>query len=402
MNRLYKLAFLFLVYTTASGQSIDSSKNESYIMYSDLLVTKSIHINGQVGFVTTFVNNALIRNDFWSDDIILDQINSLGQTNRLGAFVDGDITYMTGNKKGLYFGIGYKNIVAATSQKELIELAFRGNSNLPSIKLEQKNAFEQTGIASISIGRAIYDSASKTQIAFGFDIYAQQQHTKIVGRDGLFQTDSAGESLTVSDADIVLTQNLVDPFKSLGIGVDFEIKQQIKNRDYWSFSVSDLGIIRSSEVRSAIMLSDFDFDGFDVSSQINSAGGIQIQDSFNQNYFNTDTTTEMRLVPFRTSFRYIKSLGIINSFESRLSYLYFTGYYPLLEASYQQQFKSKSAGWRIGARIGGFGSYGLNLGINLPFGTGHSFKLDVAGLESMASNNLPINWYSKFGLIIQL
>ncbi len=401
MNKLYKLTLLFLVYSNAVGQTLDPAYNSDNYHFEDLAVTKSLELDGDLGFTTTFVNNALIKNDYWSDDVVLNQINSLGQTNRLGGFIHTGITYNTGNTNGLYIGANYNTMLGVTSQKELIELALRGNQNQPTIDLVQKNAFEQMSYGSVSIGRVRYDSAKSTQIRYGLDFYSQQQFVKVVGNQGRFETDSSGEKLTVTDADVVVTQNLSNPFTSFGVGIDFEISRLFAN-DCWSFSLLDLGVIRSSEMRTATMLSNFVFDGFDVSSQVNSAGGIQIQDSFNQNFFETDTTSKIRLVPFQTCLQHVKVLGTNNSIDSRLTYIYFSGYYPLLETTYQQQFKAKSALWRVGARLGGFGVYGVQFGTVLPFGNGHSFKLDVVGLESMASSNLPVNWFGRFGLSIQL
>jgi hypothetical protein len=400
MNRLYNITLLIFLSFSVYGQNADTIQTNSNLATSSTANQERVEIKSDLGLVTTFLNNALLSNDYWTDRILQDQVDNLGNRNRLGAFSKSTAYYHTGNTSGLYFGVSYKNITGLVSQKEPVEVVLRGNKNVPTILIENRNAFERIGMAGLTIGKERYDSSKHMTFSYGLTLLQRQFYSKFTATDGMFITDSSGEQITVSNANAVYAQELAGNLESFGLGLQMRLEKDLINNDRWTFSISDLGIIRSSNYRVSTMKSGFTFDGFDVSSQVSSAGGIEVKDSVNQNYFETDTTSKLNLAPFETSFRYIKSLGASNFVDSKISYLYFAGYYPLLETSYLQKFKSSQASWSVGARIGGFGSYGLLLGAVLPINNKHLIRLNVAGLESMASNNLPVYWYGQCSLRI--
>ncbi|MFT5722897.1 MAG: hypothetical protein ACI9JN_000002 [Bacteroidia bacterium] len=402
MNRLYNLALLIVFSFSLSAQTMDSTV--SWSGPNDYLFdnSKKLVLSSDAGLVSSFLINSLIFQDFWTDDIIQNQSNALSSSNRLGGFINTGATFYSGKKQGLYFGINHNAITGLSSQKDVVKMVLRGNHDFPSLSLDQNNKFESQRYSALTIGLSEFDSSSKTKMSFGFSLLFGHQYAMIEGSSGLFVTDSSGEEITVTGADLVIQEDLSNFFGTIGAGFNFQVVQQRPNSDVWSFQVSDFGFIQSSNIKTSTLLKDFTFDGFDVSSQINSSGGLKIKDSVDQNYLDIDTSSGTRLAPFQTAFRFIKSLGNSNQLDTRISYLYFSGYYPLLESNYQQQIKGKKGSWRIGARLGGFGAYGINFGAVLPFSSRHLLMIDVTGLESMASNNLPVYWYGKLGLTFKL
>ncbi|MFT5512344.1 MAG: hypothetical protein ACI8SE_000742 [Bacteroidia bacterium] len=400
MNRLFNLGVCLLVFYNSVAQNTDSS-DVSVGQLLALRPTEKLKIDGDIGLITTFLNNSLISNNYWTDDLILNQVNNLNDVNRFGAFGGLSTIYYSGKPSGLFYGLGYKNLNGGTSQKSILEAILKGNQNQPSIVLDRRNGFEQIGYGYVSLGREVFDTIKNRRIAVALNLYARQQYTKFLGTSGSFEVDSSGEFLDVRDADVLVLQDLSNPFESFGIGITMSYTQSV-NDDLWSFKVEDFGVIRSSNMRTAMLNSSFTFDGFDVSSQIDNAGSLQLQDSLNQNFFETDTSSDLRLMPFETSVQLLKSLGNNNILDASLSYVNLVGFYPLLEAVYQQPFKGSKANWRVGAQVGGFGNCGVNLGGEFPFGLGHIFTLNVAGLESLSSDNLPVYMYGKMGLKIQL
>lgn len=400
MNKLYKLTFLFLVSSTCAAQQNDSTYQPWYA--SSFASEPSIRLEGELGLVTSFLNNTLIKNDYWSDEMILNQVNNLGQHNRLGGIVHSTMTYHTGGSSNLFYTLHYKNITGFTGQKELINLALKGNAKQPVLDFEQKNGFQQQSFGSVGIGKSFHDSVRRTRMNVGISLYFEQAFNKISANRGRFETDSSGESVMVSNADVHLMRSLDNAFSSPGLGINFVFTHLNKSNTQFHFRLKDFGVVRNTQYNSAQMIPAFVFSGFDVSSHVNSAGSINIQDSIIQNYFTSDTTSTLRLLPFETSVAIVKPLGVNNTVETKFSYLYFTGNFPLLESNYEQLFKSSNASWRVGARLGGFGWYGINLGLKLPFGMGHQFAVDVTGIESMVSSNVPVNWTGRFGLLIKL
>lgn len=398
MNKLYNLSVLLLVFGTAYGQDIDSSAVE-YSFHQHLSIDKKIVVTGEGGFMTSFLNNTLVKENYWTDEIIQNQINNLGDANRFGAYGDFNAAYHSG--KGLIYGAGYLNIVGGLLQKQLLQIALEGNQSQPIITLENNNGLEQLGLGYISIGKEKIDSAKSTRMFYSLKLYSRQQYSKVSATSGKFELDSAGESINVSDANVAVTQGLSDPFTSFGLGIGFGFEKPYRD-GLITFSFDNLGLLLGRQTRSAQMHSNFVFDGFDLSSQINQAGAIAIQDSLNNQFFDVDTSSAVQLLPMIFQLGYDKPLGNQNLLHVELRHLYFTGYYPLVKAEYHQKFKGKSAAWNIGTRIGGFGNYGLSFGAKLPINNKHQFTIQVAGVESMVSSNLPVNWYGRFGLSIQL
>ncbi len=397
MNRLYNLAGLVLFFGTSFGQDIDSITQKTPFQ-QEMSIDKQLVVLGNGSIVTSFLHNSLVRENHWTDEIVQNQINALSNQNRFGAQTAFDVKYHTGD--GTYFGAGYQNIIGGIAQKSIFQLVLEGNQNQPNITLDQNNGFEQIGFAYLSFGKAFKDTAAQRKTSFGVSLYGRQNYSKYTASSGTFDLDSAGESIQVNNADIAISQDISDPFNTFGLGASFKI-DQIINENLISFEIQNLGVFFGSKTRSAQMLSAYSFDGFNLSSQINNAGSVRLQDSINNNYFTTDTSSAVQLLPFSTSVAVNKPLGNRNNFRAELHYVYFTGYYPLLKAEYHQHFKGKSASWNVGARVGGFGNYAISLGTHIPLSK-HTLTAQIAGLESMISENLPVNWYAQVGLKVML
>ena len=397
MNRLYNLVVLILLYGTCFGQEGDSVIQNTTFQ-KEISIDKKLVVVGNGGVITSFLNNSLVKENHWTDEIIQNQINALGSNNRFGAYAAFDAAYHIGD--GTFFGAGYQNIIGATTQKSIFQLILEGNKNQPNITLDQHNGFEQIGFAFVTVGKEFVDSSAQRKTSFGVNLYGRQNYSKYSADGGTFDLDSAGESIQVNDAALSISQDISDPFNTFGIGASFKMNQ-IVDENLISFEINNLGVFFGSNIRSAQMIEAYTFDGFNLSSQINNAGGVTLQDSVNNNYFETDTSSAVQLLPFSTRFAISKPLGNRNSFRAEIHYLYFTGYYPLLKAEYHQHFKGKNASWNVGARVGGFGNYALSLGSYIPLGK-HTLTAQIAGLESMVSENLPVNWYGKIGFKIML
>ena len=323
MNKLYNLSFLLLVFGASYGQDIDSSIQENSF-YQDPTIEKKIVFSGEGGLMTSFLNNTLVKENHWTDEIIQNQINNLGGTNRFGVYGDLNAAYHTGN--GLVFGAGYLNMVGGLLQKQLVQIALEGNQSQPIITLENNNGLEQLGLAYVSIGKEKIDSARNSKMFYSLKLYSRQSYSKLTATSGTFELDSAGESIEVSDANVTVTQDVANPFTTFGLGIGFGFEQPYKD-GLIKFSADNLGLLFGTQTRMAEMHANFVFDGFDLSSQINQAGSVAIQDSLNNQFFNVDTASAIQLLPMIFKFSYEKPLGNQNLLHTELKFIYFTGYF---------------------------------------------------------------------------
>ncbi len=407
MNKLFSLLLLLSLSSAVYSQS-NKTIVDVQLGFNDSL---EVSLVGSAGIVSSFLSNSLVKNDFWTTDIIDEQIQSLNEYNRMGGFITAEIKLLgkasnilsKTKKHQPIFGIGHQSLTAVKLQKDVLGLGLKGNTAYRNISLETTNKFENQQFSYLKIGLAHLNPTRTSKYEIGLNLITSHKMTSGYAKNGTIQTDSISRNITMNDVELEYYQSTNKPFSDLGLSLFYSYLTRLNNnKDILKISLENVGIMSARNQINRVLTNDVDFNGFDVSENIRNTNSLNLEDSVNQNYFESDSSNSFYITPFHISAQYVYFLNENQAIDGSLSYLNFAGYYPLLEADYCQTFGLKSRSWFIGAKLGGFGTYAMNFGVKLPIGNRGLFSFQLAGLESIASENLAVNWYSNVGLILGL
>ena len=402
MNKRFSLVLFLAVAWMPVYAQLDSfpSFNNLQNQQGSFLLAKS-----ELGIGSNFLNRDLVFNDFWSSELIESQVNQLNSTNRFGAYNRSSIQFHTGvdtaAKWRKSFGIGYMSLIGVTASDAFIKTVLEGNKPNRSIDFSNPHRYELWNTVSFDFGFNDYDAVKRRKQSITLSLVGGLNYLNFAADGGSLQTDSSGGRISLTDSDISLASNTNDGLSGYGFTLSYAMTKEVNTSSLLSIKAENLGFIRY-DIRSYDLVSTTSFEGFDVTTPIRTGDEINLQDSVEDQFITQDSGSRIVPFPARLEIGYQHTLSSQNAIEASLSYLHFPGYMPQFEGLYLQRIGQSQALWKIGARLGGFGGYALRLGLELPMGDTSGLQLDIAGAESMASSNLPVNWFGRFGLIIGL
>ncbi len=407
MNKVYSL-FLGLMICLGSQAQAQLEAFDSTINYHRERLTSStdvleISVNGM--FASNFLDKDLLVNNFWSTEIIQNQINRLKTANFGGLEAEAGFDYITSGSKNktetrqsLWIGGKHQARLGLRFNQDLIRLILEGNAENHVIDLN-------TGVNSIQFIQAsqIYGGVSRTSgsskfnVALGF--IAGHNMSQYTIKQGRLITDSNGESVDAEDVDFLFERSRGNNIKGVGAISHFEYLNESKPGEVWSISLHDLGFINWSKVDVIKPLNkSFSYDGFDLTGFWENDFSPNFEDSIRGNYIVEQQISKVKLYPFKLQAKLVHQLSNGDFLSASLQYKYFTGYIPKLSILYGQYFGKNNGRWSIGADVGGFGLAALKFETDIKLSNNSGIRLGLSGVESLLSPNLPVYWTANTSL----
>jgi hypothetical protein len=401
MNKRFSLVLLLAIAWLPLFAQLDSFPTQKSLR---LQPSAYVMAETELGIGSNFLNKELIFNDFWSSDLIATQIDQLSSTNRFGAYNNSRVLYVTALDSSVKwrksFGFSYVSLNGLTASDAFVKTILQGNQPNRRIDFDPVHGYELWNTVSLDFGFSDYDKIKKRNQSITLSLVGGLNYQNLNAQGGYLETDSSGGMITLSETDISLSEN-TGGNSGIGFTLSYSLTKKLNSTSILQFNADNLGFVRY-DVTTYNLVSSTSFEGFDVTTPIRTGEEINLQDSVENQFITEESGARIIPFPARLALGYERTLSYRNALEASVSYLYFPGYLPQVEGLYLQRIGESNALWKIGARVGGFGSYALRLGLELPIGSTSGLQLDIAGAESMATSNLPVNWFGKFGLVVGL
>lgn len=414
MNKRFSLSLVVwtLVLCSVSAQtsnSVVTGGSSAAHFYDGLIFSDGNFIETRIdgGLMTSFLHPDLIRNDYWSEDIISAQKDHLSDQNRFGARASASVLFHQRNKRygtngpSPFYGVRHDFITSFTANRDIMLTALEGNSDHLSMEFNQYNGFETYQASSLLYGLEFSNVEMTTIHRVALSVIAGNRWSNTRSQSGRIDTDSSGEFVKGTNTDI--SYNIVDnePLAGFGAALHYTLAKN-NDRSMWRIDLNNLGVVNWATVRQYSVSPDFVFEGFDVSDAIRNSDEYAFLDSLNKSYVQEKSSSEIRIIPFQVEFIGSRNINTDSRVSTQISYLYTVGYYPKINLNYHQAFSQNNAEWKIGASIGGYGNYALQLGLDVNLGSKGGFRLDVTGMETLIPSSLPVYWYGKAGCFFRL
>ncbi|MBO6516037.1 MAG: hypothetical protein JJ975_05760 [Bacteroidia bacterium] len=364
-------------------------------------------ISSEGGITSNFLNKDLVTQSYWPSDLVQNQINKLANVNRMGGTYSIDLSLHQRNKRigksslSPICALSHDFISGMQANTTVVQTLLEGNKANREVLFSENNSYQTLQTTSLGLGVEWMDSLRTTRHQLVLDLIAGHSYLDFYSHGGSLLTDSIGERITGANTNISLEQSSDQSLPGMGLAINYSYSRKI-SRGRIGFDLQNLGVIRWASSKNFSVQPDFVFSGLDVTQAIRTSSSVNVVDSLNNEYLTETTENPMRILPVRVNVDLFYRLKYNAGIETEINYVYFPGYWPMLSTTYQQAFRSKVAVWKVGARIGGFGNYGLNLGIETPIIKRGGLTLDVVALESLVSSNLPVYWYANLGLRFNL
>ena len=283
MKYIFSSLLILVSFPSLAFQPIDSLhqiKPQNYrIKKNSIVITSDFY------YASNAVTNELLKtyylNGFITDEMKDDVSKNLSDKNRLGGDFSTEFYYsykpdsMFGcDNTGWFIGLKNINHLNAGFTRDLFEVYFRGNKNYEGKKAD----FSDLNYMSLQYQQLQFglskkirkDSATyEAHAAFGFNMGQQLLRIK-TSKSDLYTAD-IGEYLDVNVAvEIHNSDSLhkkLGSFNGFGFSTDLFFSAAIKNKHFFSVSVSNLGFIRWNNQSTELKVdSSFRFNGVDVST----------------------------------------------------------------------------------------------------------------------------------------
>lgn len=406
MNKLFSLVILSLFSIPSQAQQVPAGSFKDYNQHH-FEDSAYLETNFSGGIITNFLTRAMVTENYWTNDIISKQVEQLTNVNRMGFQFEGEVlihgrkSISNPTKLTLLLGLKHNFISAFSANRAVTSTLLEGNKNNRSLNFDQPNKYDQLRISSLNIGGEWLGKDRNSKQQLYVSLVGGHNFTRFVSTGGEVVTDSLGESIRGQNTDISYRQNTSAGIAGFGAALNYRFIKKTPS-GLLGFHFENLGILKWNNTDFYQLKSNFEFSGFDVTQAIKLATEVNFADSLNDAYVTKTNESFTTILPFRAELTHLQAIRQNAAIESKLSYTYFTGYWPLLESSYKQPFSNSAVLWKLGARIGGFGNYGLNMGVDAPIGRKGGIRFDFVALESLISNNLPVYWYGNLGLFFRL
>jgi len=285
------LVFLFISISSGASAPVDSLDTNHNSFYR--VKKNSIYVNSDFYYASNSITNKFLKtyylNGFISNELKDDVSENLRDRNRLGADFTTEIYFS--HKPDSMFGltnigwfVGVKNInhLNAGFTRDLFEVYFRGNKNY-----EGKTAdFSDLNYMSLKYQQLQFGLSKKTRkdsvtyeahAALGFNM--GQQLLRINAPVADLYTAYIGEYLDVNvSGEIHNSDSLhkkLGSYNGFGFSTDLFFSAAIKNKHFYSISVSNLGFIRWNNQSTELRVdSNFRFNGVDVTSLLDFSDSV--------------------------------------------------------------------------------------------------------------------------------
>jgi Family of unknown function (DUF5723) len=413
MNRVYSLSIILLisVWNLAFTQTI-IPLNDSLPNYLEERITNNsniFYISVDGNFASNFLDKDLIKENYWSKEIINNQLNRLKSVNFGGYGAEASANLhlfqktMFGNESlSPWIGVKHQYFGGLSSNEDLIKLILEGNSSNQLISFNDGN--NSTEFAQFSQGYVGFTQVKKSsKFSFAIGVVVGHDYSSSAFDKGSLVTEPQGEFIKAEDLDIVFENTSNSSSKGFGGVVHIEYVHQNPSGFRIFASINDLGFVRWSELETVnTLMNNFTFEGFDLTGFWERDYSVNFADSLEGRYFLTEEKSKIQILPFSVKTKFFKPIGSNNFIRGQLGYRRITGYIPQVSMEYGQYFSNKSGRWMIGADLGGFGLAALSFGTGIKISNGVGFNVKVSGIESYVSPNLPIYWILKSGLYFDI
>lgn len=403
MNKRYR-AFILFILCAITAHASDTSRFVPSSLAFDYQKSNQIRVTGSYGFQSTFLNKTLLSENNWTDAIKQKQLDQFGNLNRIGLHSNASIYFHGRLVKDKTFtpiiGLFQEQTIGLAFEKPFGEIFLFGNKNVPQIAISKRNGIQNRNEIGAYLG---LEKVSQDQIfEFGLRLSTLQNYTNLVMDNGTITLDSAGEIIDFEDFQLKYYQTTTTGFQNLGLAINVNESKILDNGLRLNLGVENLGVLYLANSVQSVARENFQFDGLDLTNTPIEDNSIDVVDTISNNYAETDTANHYLLSPYFVHASVYKPINEKEGLEAEVDYLNFVGYIPQLKASYVRKINERNGSFTVGVRAGGFTNYGLQLGLNLPFSLNNHLIVDVTALESLASSNLPINWYGRVSLKIGL
>jgi len=407
MNKVYSL-FWGLMICLGSQAQVHQEAFDSTINYHRERLTSSsdvleISVNGLLA--SNFLDKDLLLNNFWSTEIIQNQIDRLKTANFGGIEAEASFDYFTSGssspaeaRQGLWIGGKHQARLGLRFNEDLIRLILEGNAENHVIDLNKGlNSMQFIQSSQIYGGVSRTSGSSKFNVALGFIAGHNMGHYTI--KQGRLITDSKGETVDAEDVDFLIERSRGKSIKGIGAITHLEYLHESKSGEFFTLSLHDLGFINWSKVDEIKPFNkSFSYDGFDLTGFWDNDFSPNFEDSIRGNYIVEERVSKVKLYPFNFQAKAVHHLTNGDFLSASIQYRYFTGYMPKLSLSYGQYFGKNNGRWSIGADVGGFGLAALKFETDVKLGNNSGIRLGLSGVESLVSPNLPIYWTANTSL----
>lgn len=344
-------------------------------------------------FITnTFFTEFLYKRSFIDADLIDDQLDRAGPSNRLGSSIQGGLYGSLQTAKGKWeAGITYKDFYSGNFSKDAFTLVFKGNASYAgsSASLEPLSILGLT-TQNIFIGyRKSIGKAATTEIGCRFGVSRASNILKVKMEQGALFTEQNGAYLELS-GDIQAFYSNASSKAGLGAFTDLYFQTKWKE---WNISaeIRDIGFIRSGQLTSYNESGTFRYEGIAVDNIFGEEGfkltGITI-DTILQN-FGIQPKIENKLILMPSTFH----LGGSKDFGKKWTSFFGVkmiaapGYMPKLYTRWAYYF-SKSLAIQPGLSFGGFGNLDVELGVAKSFADKYFISTQLFWIEYLVAPSI--------------
>ncbi|MFT4521442.1 MAG: hypothetical protein ACI8ZN_000374 [Bacteroidia bacterium] len=365
-------------------------------------------IHSDVGLATSVFSKDMLFENYWSKELLANQMARLSGRNVAGIHSSSSIELQRlGKKDYSFWGLKLQHDIVLGSRynSDLLRLAMEGNAANAQTDLTKALNFQLIQTSNLELGfEKLNRSGKPSNLYWGIGLVMGHAYSNYQIKTGKLTTNKDGEYIDATDVSFKFQQSSFGVGPSLGAATSFGYKWAQSSQNHLAFRINNVGFVRWQELETIVNAgSDYHYEGFNLTNVVARGGSVDFQDSLNSQYIITSKNAEIRPTPFSAAFNFNHSLENSNSIDLEMKYFYVPGFLPRLTAQYEQQFAgSSSSRWFVGGVFGGFGNAALIFGTDLKINDSAGIALKVSGIESLASNNLPIYWLGDVSLFIDL
>lgn len=410
MNKVYNFLLLLLIPTIGWTQSppTQSSPIDSMPNFHVGLVGypyNILEIEAEALLASNYLNKDIVIENYWSEDIVSNQINRLRASNNFGAtgaFKLGFIGYnhrIGQTSLRPWFELKSAALIGTSLESDLIKLILEGNKSNRDVSFSKGgNAFQINQYSTFTYG--IIKQGDRSEAHFGLGLAMGHNFSRANISEGTISTDENGEFVDVRSIDFVAEQALGGTNKGLGVSGSLKYKHQKSASSFLLFEARDIGMIRWREIEAyAPKNKSFTYEGFDLTGFWEEDYSVSVKDSLEGNYVEKTVSSQWRLLPFNLTARLQQNMAPGKSYHVQVKYYNLPGYIPNISVGYTGLIgASQSNSWIAEIGVGGFGNVNLQIGCDLKIGHAAGWKIRLAGVESLITNQLPFYWQLGTGL----
>ncbi len=405
MNKLFSL--LLLSFTTSSVFcQVSTDSSTMYLISSNRFQAEPyVSFNAQGGVASNFVNKALVFNNYWTTEMITDQVEAFTDRNRFGSIINSSVHYhsakATSKNWSTFYGASYTSLTGLIASSEALATALQGNKPNRLINFEKLHGYEQWNTYSLDFGFEKVDPIKRSYNRVHLSIIGGSQLNVFGALGGSLHTDSSGETIVLSNTNMDFLSSNSGALPGYGLSLSYEWYKRINQRTSLQAQLNNVGFVHWDMTKYTVT-SNVIYDGINVTQAVVNGTEINVQDTFKDAYISENSANGFVLFPFDINISLHRQINKRSALEAELSYLNFLGYIPKVVVLYKQQFMSNGGHWELGTTLGGFGNYALILGLEMPLTSNIGFRGQVTGMETLISPSLPVYWYGNLGLSLTL